>query len=90
MTRRCALSCGSSLWTVRGGGIVARIITCASWAGRWNRKRVQRIWREEGLRVPQRKRKRRRLGESTVLAERLRAERPNQVWAFDFLVRPDG
>ena len=49
-----------------------------------NRKRVQRIWREEGLRVPQRKRKRRRLGESTVPGERLRAERPNQVWAFDF------
>ena len=49
-----------------------------------NRKRVQRLWREEGLRVPQRKRKRRRLGESTVPAERLRAERPNQVWAFDF------
>ena len=49
-----------------------------------NRKRVQRLWREEGLRVPQRKRKRRRLGESTVPAERLRAERPNHVWAFDF------
>ena len=49
-----------------------------------NRKRVQRIWREEGLRVPQLKRKRRRLGESTVPAERLRAERPNHVWAFDF------
>src|SRR5207247_11411241 len=39
---------------------------------------------EEGLRVPQRKRKRRRVGESTVPATRLRAERPNQVWAFDF------
>ena len=49
-----------------------------------NRKRVQRLWREEGLRVPQRKRKRRRLGDSTVPAQRLRAERPNQVWAFDF------
>ncbi len=49
-----------------------------------NRKRVQRLWREEGLRVPQRKRKRRRLGESTVPADRLRAERPNQVWALDF------
>jgi putative transposase len=49
-----------------------------------NRKRVQRLWREEGLRVPQRARKRRHLGESTVPAERLRAERPNQVWAFDF------
>jgi putative transposase len=51
-----------------------------------NRKRVQRLWREEGLRVPvrKRKRKRRRLGESTVPAARLRAERPNHVWAFDF------
>jgi putative transposase len=51
-----------------------------------NRKRVQRLWREEGLRVPQRKRKRRRLGDSTTetAARRLRAERPGHVWAFDF------
>jgi putative transposase len=49
-----------------------------------NRKRVQRLWREEGLRVPVRRRKRRRLGDSTVSAQRLRAERPDQVWAFDF------
>jgi len=37
--------------------------------------------------VPQRRRKRRRLGDSTVPARRLRAERPNQVWALDF--QPD-
>ena len=49
-----------------------------------NRKRVQRIWREEGLRVPARAKKRRRLGDSTVPAKRLRAERPNHVWALDF------
>jgi putative transposase len=49
-----------------------------------NRKRVQRLWREEGLRVPGRKRKRQRLGESTVPACRLAAERPDQVWALDF------
>jgi len=49
-----------------------------------NRKRVQRLWREEGLRVPQRTRKRRRLGESTVPATRLAAERPNHVWALDY------
>ena len=49
-----------------------------------NRKKIQRLWREEGLRVPQRKRKRLRLGESTVPAKRLRAERPNHVWALDF------
>ena len=49
-----------------------------------NRKRVQRMWREEGLRVPQRRRKRQRLGDSTVPADRLRAERPGHVWAIDF------
>ncbi len=49
-----------------------------------NRKRVQRIWREEGLRVPRRAKKRRRLGESTAAADRLKAERPNHVWALDF------
>ncbi len=49
-----------------------------------NRKRVQRLWREEGLRVPQRRRKRQRLGESAIPADRLRAERPDHVWAFDF------
>jgi putative transposase len=49
-----------------------------------NRKRTQRLWREEGLRVPQRRRKRQRLGESTVPAKRLVAERPDHVWALDF------
>ena len=49
-----------------------------------NRKRVQRLWREEGLRVPRRRRKRQRTGESTVPAQRLRAQRPDHVWALDF------
>jgi transposase InsO family protein len=49
-----------------------------------NRKRTQRLWREEGLRVPQKRRKRLRLGVSTVPADRLRAERPDHVWAIDF------
>ena len=49
-----------------------------------NRKRTQRLWREEGLRVPVRRRKRQRLGESTVPAARLAAERPDHVWALDF------
>ncbi len=49
-----------------------------------NRKRTQRIWREEGLRVPKKARKRRRLGQSTAAADRLGAEHPNHVWALDF------
>jgi putative transposase len=49
-----------------------------------NRKRTQRLWREEGLRVPPKRRKRLRRGDSTVPGDRLRAERPDHVWAFDF------
>jgi transposase InsO family protein len=49
-----------------------------------NRKKIQRLWREEGLRVPRRKRKRLRVGDSTVPAVRLRSQRPNHVWALDF------
>jgi putative transposase len=49
-----------------------------------NRKRTQRLWREEALRVPAKCRKRQRLGDSTIPADRLRAERPDHVWAFDF------
>jgi putative transposase len=49
-----------------------------------NRKRVQRLWREEGLRVPARRRKRQRLGTSAAPAVRLRATRPDEVWALDF------
>ena len=49
-----------------------------------NRKRVQRLWREEGLRVPAKRRKCQRLGDSAQPARRLRAERPNHVWALDF------
>ena len=84
MTLRSERSCGSSPRTGRGGGIAGRIITSASRAHDVNRKRVGRLWREEGLRVPQHKRKRRRLGDSTSPDRRMVAERPNHVWTFDF------
>lgn len=48
-----------------------------------NRKRVQRIWREEGLRVPQKARKRRRAGDSTGDLP-AKATYPGHVWALDF------
>ena len=49
-----------------------------------NRKAVQRLWRQEGLRVPARRRKRQRLGVSTAPAARLAAEHPDHVWALDY------
>ncbi len=45
---------------------------------------VQRLWREEGLRVPQKCQKRLRLGDSTVPADRRTAERIDHVWTIDF------
>ena len=46
-----------------------------------NHNKIQRLWRDEGLRVPQR-RGRKRVGAST--AETVAAEAPNRVWAVDF------
>ena len=49
-----------------------------------NRKRVQRIWREEGLKVTHKAKKRSRLGHSATEPKYLEAEYPNQIWALDF------
>ena len=50
-----------------------------------NHKRVERIWREEGLKVPRRQRKRRRLWLSDGSCVRLRPEYPKHVWSYDFM-----
>ncbi|WP_157004570.1 MULTISPECIES: IS3 family transposase [Brevundimonas] len=50
-----------------------------------NAKRVQRIWRREGLKVPQKQPKRGRLWLNDGSCVRLRAERPNHVWSYDFV-----
>jgi putative transposase len=50
-----------------------------------NAKRVQRIWRQEGLKVPQKQPKRGRLWLNDGSRVRLRAERPNHVWSYDFV-----
>jgi putative transposase len=50
-----------------------------------NVKRVERIWRQEGLKVPPRQPKRGRLWLNDGSCVRLRPERPNHVWAYDFV-----
>ncbi len=50
-----------------------------------NDKRVERIWRREGLKVPARQPKRSRLWLGDGSCIRLRAERPNHVWSYDFV-----
>jgi putative transposase len=64
-----------------GYKMATRVVRRKGW--NVNRKRVQRLWRDEGLKRPlQRPRKRRRVRPDTT--ERLRALRPNHVWAIDF------
>lgn len=50
-----------------------------------NPKRVYRIWKQEGLKVPMKKRKKRRLGNSHNSALRASAEHANHVWSWDFV-----
>ena len=47
--------------------------------------RVYRLWRREGLKVPQKKRKRRRLGSSENSCLLLKAEQKDHVWCWDFV-----
>ena len=50
-----------------------------------NDKRVERIWRREGLKVPEKQPRRGRLWLADGSCLRLRAERPNHVWSYDFV-----
>jgi len=50
-----------------------------------NHKRVQRIWREEGLKVPQKQPKRGRLWLNDGSVVRLRPLFPKHVWSYDFM-----
>lgn len=50
-----------------------------------NHKRVERIWREEGLKVPYRQKKRRRLYLNDGSCIRLRPHWPRHVWSYDFV-----
>jgi putative transposase len=50
-----------------------------------NDKRVERIWKREGLKVPPRQPKRGRLWLTDGSCIRLRPEYPNHVWSYDFV-----
>ena len=64
-----------------------RRVTALLWHAGWtvNHKRVERIWRREGLKVPQRQPKRGRLWLNDGSCIRLRPEYPGHVWAYDFV-----
>ena len=63
--------------------IAALLRSQAGWVV--NDKRVERIWRREGLKVPAKQPKKGRLWLNDGSCIRLRAERPNHVWSYDFV-----
>ena len=81
--------------------LVTRIIQLASTYGRYgyrritallrregwrvNHKRVERIWRQEGLNVPKQRPRRGRLWLNDGSCLRLRPRWPNHVWSYDFV-----
>ena len=62
---------------------VTALLREAGW--KVNRKRVERIWRREGLKVPQKQPKKGRLWLNDGSCIRLRPEYPNHVWSYDFV-----
>lgn len=62
---------------------IGRLLQAEGWHAGLGR--VFRLWRKEGLKVPQKKRKRRRLGVSANACDRRSAMSMNDVWAWDFV-----
>ncbi len=82
--------------------LIVRIIELATQYGRYgyrritamlkeegwqvNHKRVERIWRQEGLKVPKKQPKRRRLWLNDGSCIRLRPQFKDHVWSYDFVI----
>jgi putative transposase len=62
---------------------ITALLRAEGW--RVNHKRVERIWRQEGLKVPQKQSKRGRLWLNEGSCIRLRPERKNHVWSYDLM-----
>ena len=62
---------------------ITRLLRVEGWLV--NAKRIYRLWRKEGLKVPRKQRKRRRLGTSEGGCIRRGAEFTNHVWSMDFI-----
>ncbi len=63
---------------------ITALLRAEGW--RVNHKRVERIWRREGLKVPKRQPKRGRLWLNDGSCIRLRPCWPNHVWSYDFVM----
>ena len=62
---------------------ITALLRTAGW--QVGKDRVQRIWRREGLKVPEKQKPRKRLWFNDGSCVRLRPERANHVWSYDFV-----
>ncbi len=62
---------------------IAALLRAAGWLV--NDKRVERLWRQEGLKVPARRPKKGRLWDGDGSCVRLRPEHRDHVWSYDFV-----
>ena len=62
---------------------IAAMLRLKGW--RVNHKRVERIWKKEGLKVPKKQPKKGRLWFNDGSWVRLRSEHKDHVWSYDFV-----
>ena len=62
---------------------IAQLLRISGW--KVNHKKVERIWREEGLQLPERHKRKRRLYHKDSSIIRMRPNGTNHVWAVDFV-----
>jgi putative transposase len=62
---------------------ITELLRCRGW--RVNHKRIERLWRQEGLKIPAKQPKRKRLWFNDGSCVRLRAAYKDHVWSYDFV-----
>lgn len=66
-----------------GYRMIGELLRAEGW--KVNHKKVERLWREEGLQLPVRHKKRKRLYHKDSSVIRLRPKYQNHIWAIDFV-----
>jgi len=67
----------------RGCRYITQLLRREGW--RVNYKRVHRLWKQEGYRVPCQRRKKRAVGEASNACDQRAATARNDVWTWDFI-----
>ena len=62
---------------------IGELLSAEGW--RLNHKRIERLWRAEGLQLPEQPKKRKRLYHHDASVIRLRPKYPSHIWAIDFV-----